>query len=99
MGKRREGDLSSLDQWDSLHIRGGDDCTLEVEEEGMVLKAVEGARRELLSARSYFDSVSDPDMVDHAIYTLQAAEKKYDYLVKYARRKGYRQNMPFRTSD
>lgn len=50
--------------------------------------AVEQARREWLSAQKYYDSVSDTDLVDHAVYLLQAAEKKYMYLLKKARSEG-----------
>lgn len=43
---------------------------------------VEEARVEWSAARRYFEIVSDPDLVDQAIFTLQAAEKKYTYLLK-----------------
>jgi hypothetical protein len=60
----------------------------EVEEE--LYDTVERARREWLAARSFFDSVTDPDLIDHAIYAVDAAEKKYLYLLKKARNSGYR---------
>lgn len=50
--------------------------------------AVEQARREWLSAQNYYNSVCDTDLVDHAVYLMQAAEKKYIYLLKQARREG-----------
>jgi hypothetical protein len=80
-----------MDKVDSLLAEDGQGFPTEVEEETLVVQAVEKARRELQSARSYFENVSEPDMVDHAVYSLQAAEKKYTYLLKYARKKGYRQ--------
>ena len=43
---------------------------------------VEEARKEWKSARDYFDAVTDPDLIDHAIYALEAAEKRYIYLLK-----------------
>lgn len=49
---------------------------------------VEEARREWLAAQSYYNSVSDLDLVDHAVYMMQAAEKKYMYLLKQARQRG-----------
>lgn len=49
---------------------------------------VEQARREWLSAQHYYNSVSDKDLVDHAVYMMQAAEKKYMYLLKQARQQG-----------
>jgi len=51
-------------------------------------EAIEQARREWQNAQNYYNSVSDTDLVDHAVYLLQAAEKKYIYLLKKARREG-----------
>lgn len=50
--------------------------------------AVEQARHEWLCAQNYYNSVSDQDLVDHAVYLMQAAEKKYIYLLKQARAAG-----------
>ena len=49
---------------------------------------VEQARQEWLGAQSYYNSVSDKDLIDHAVYMMQAAEKKYMYLLKQARQQG-----------
>jgi len=46
---------------------------------------VEQARREWLAAKAYFENVSEPELVDHAIYLVEAAEKKYMYLLHKAR--------------
>ncbi|EEG76574.1 DUF2508 family protein [Dethiobacter alkaliphilus] len=51
---------------------------------------VEDARQEWQAAMSHFNQVTDPDLVDHAIHAMEAAEKKYTYLLKKARREGYR---------
>ena len=48
------------------------------------------AHQEWKYARLYFDSVTDPDLIDHAIYNLEATEKKYTYLLKKARAIGIR---------
>ncbi|HWQ61116.1 MAG TPA: YaaL family protein [Negativicutes bacterium] len=53
-----------------------------------LVDVVEQARREWLSAQNYYNSVSDTDLVDHAVYLMQAAEKKYIYLLKRARQEG-----------
>lgn len=47
---------------------------------------VEKARIEWEQARNLFEEAQDPDLVEHAIYALQAAEKKYIYLLKTARK-------------
>jgi len=49
---------------------------------------VEEARREWLNAQYYYNTVSDQDLVDHAVYLMQATERKYMYLLKQARRAG-----------
>ncbi len=52
------------------------------EERDQLALNIRKARNEWLEARAYFDLVSDPDLVDHAIYLLEAAESKYSYLIK-----------------
>ncbi len=52
---------------------------------GSVIKA----KNEWLAAQNYFDNVSDHDLVDCAIYEMEAARKKYMYLLK--RGENYRQ--------
>ena len=43
------------------------------------------AKKDWVSAQNYFENVTDPDLIDHAIYKLEAAEAKYTYLLKRAR--------------
>lgn len=50
-----------------------------------ILEAVEQARLEWVAARTYFETVTDPDLIDHAIYLLEAAQRKYEYVLKKAR--------------
>ena len=49
---------------------------------------VEEARQDWQGARKRFEQISDPDLVDHAIYALEAAERRYVYLLKKAREEG-----------
>jgi hypothetical protein len=46
---------------------------------------VKNAHREWLQCQEYFKCVSDPDLVDHAIFSEEAARRKYIYLLKKAR--------------
>ena len=48
-------------------------------------KIIQEARKDWENAHSFFNNVSDPDLIDHAIYAMEAAEKKYQYLLKQAR--------------
>ncbi len=46
---------------------------------------VKRAYAEMKAAENYFDNVNDPDLIDYAIYDLEAAKKKYAYMLKKAR--------------
>lgn len=50
---------------------------------------VEEARQEWQAAMSYFNQIVEPELVDHAIHAMVAAEKKYMYLLKKARQEEY----------
>lgn len=60
---------------------------------------VERARQEWDAARKFFDSVIDADLIDHAIYAMNAAEKKYLFLLKKARDSGYRVNLALESEE
>lgn len=53
-----------------------------------ILQEIDLARNEWEAARAYFEVVIDPNLVDHAIATLDAAEKKYMFLLRRAREEG-----------
>ena len=42
-------------------------------------RIVDEARREWEMAANLFEEVTDPELVDYAVYNLRAAEKKYIY--------------------
>ncbi len=46
---------------------------------------IEEAKRDWQAAKNYFNSVTEPDLIDHAIYAMEAAEKRYVYLLRRAR--------------
>ncbi len=37
------------------------------------------------AAENYFDNVADPDLIDFAIFDMEAAKKRYVYMLKKAR--------------
>lgn len=49
---------------------------------------VEQARLEWHCAKERFNQISDPDLIDHAIYDLEARERRYIFLLKKAREEG-----------
>lgn len=44
------------------------------------------AQDEVLTARRQFDTVTDPLLVDHIVFRLGAAEKRFNYLFQMAKR-------------
>ena len=46
---------------------------------------VRRAHSDWQAAENYFDNVADPDLIDFAIFDMEAAKKKYVYMLKKAR--------------
>jgi protein subunit release factor A len=61
-----------------------DDQT-EHKEIQVLYKLVNQARDQWQLAREYFEFVKDPELVDLAINNLEAAERRYNYLLKQLR--------------
>ncbi len=53
---------------------------------------VDKAHNEWKSAEQFFENVTDPDLIDHAIYKVEAAKSRYTYLLKKAKEEGIRGN-------
>jgi hypothetical protein len=43
---------------------------------------IENARRDWEFAKNIFENVINPDLIDYAIYNVDATEKRYTYLLK-----------------
>ncbi|MBE3520205.1 MAG: YaaL family protein [Firmicutes bacterium] len=56
----------------------------EIERKAL-LKALRQAQHEMDVALSYFHESTDPEIIDHAIYLMEAARKKYSYFLRKAR--------------
>jgi hypothetical protein len=56
------------------------------------INTLQQAREEWLAAQNFFNSVNDPDLVDYAIYGVEAARRKYMYLIKQAKVLGIKIN-------
>ncbi|MDD4048022.1 MAG: DUF2508 family protein [Clostridia bacterium] len=50
-----------------------------------LVNMIEDAHSEWEQAITLFNEARDPELVDHAIYAMKAAERKYMYLLKQAR--------------
>lgn len=49
------------------------------------MKVLKNAHKEWRQAELYFQNVTDPELIDHAIYNMEAAKKKYFYLLNQIR--------------
>ncbi|NLV76936.1 MAG: DUF2508 family protein [Tissierellia bacterium] len=54
----------------------------EKTEEEEILESLKQAHKEWKDKERYFQSVKEPDLIDHAIYELEASRIKYMYLLK-----------------
>jgi hypothetical protein len=57
-------------------------------EDQQILENIRMAHEEWRNAEKYFENVTDPDLIDHAIYRIEAARTRYTYLLKLAREMG-----------
>jgi hypothetical protein len=55
--------------------------------------SIDKAKQEMYDAQNYFDNVADPELIDHAIYKMEAAKSKYAYLIKQAKENGIKFNI------
>lgn len=53
--------------------------------EAHLMKMLDDARRDWIMAKTYFNTVTEKDLIDHAIFTMDAAEQRYTYLLKKAK--------------
>ena len=57
----------------------------EKTEEERIIESLKEAHNEWKDKEEYFQWVTEPDLVDHAIYELEASKIKYIYLLKKAK--------------
>ncbi|MHB1127695.1 MAG: YaaL family protein [Bacillota bacterium] len=53
-----------------------------------LVKTVDEARQDWISAKKLFEEATDKDLIDYAIHQIEAAERRYMYLLKKAREEG-----------
>ncbi len=92
--KKREKSLSSLvSALGSLYNRSNVTKESATDEDRELAECVKVAYEEWQNAENFFHNVSDPDLVDHAIYKLEATKARYIYLLKQAKANGIRMNI------
>lgn len=56
-------------------------------EKGLI-NDIKAAREDWVNALNYFEQVDDPELIDYSIYRIEAARRRYMYLLKQARKNG-----------
>ncbi|MCT4563268.1 MAG: YaaL family protein [Maledivibacter sp.] len=54
-------------------------------EDDQMLENIRMAHDDWKNAEKFFQNVTDPDLIDHAIFRIEAAKTRYTYLLKLAR--------------
>ncbi|MCG4580257.1 DUF2508 family protein [Clostridium cochlearium] len=61
-------------------------------EEKDIIKCIMEAEREIETARMWFEVANEPELIDYAIYSEQAAKSKYMYFLNKAKSKNIKIN-------
>ncbi len=62
-------------------------------EKQKIIKEINRAQLDVKTAQLFFEYVSDPELVDVAIYELEAKKSRYRYLIKVAKEKGIKKSL------
>ena len=93
ISRRKEKSFSGLiSALGNIYNRVNQTSNQEADENEELAKCVKQAYEEWQTAENFFHSVTDPDLVDHAIYKLEATKARYIYLLKQAKANGTRMN-------
>lgn len=88
--KKERGFGSFVSALGDLYNRISQTKARETDEDKELAQCVFKAYEEWQSAENFFHSISDPDLIDHAIYKLEASKARYVYLLKQAKAEGIR---------
>ncbi len=58
-----------------------------------LIREIRRAQIDVETAEHFFQFVSDPELVDVAIYELEAKKSKYRYLLRMAKKKGIKKSL------
>ena len=58
-----------------------------------IIKEIKQAQNDIKNAENFFQNVTDIELIDVAIYELEAKRSKYQYLIKIAKEKGLKRSI------
>lgn len=62
-------------------------------EQEKIIKEIRRAQMDVSTAENFFQVVTDPELIDVAIYELEAKKSKYQYLLRVAKEKGIKKSL------
>lgn len=62
-------------------------------EKSKIITEIKRAQLDVKTAENFFDVVTDPELIDVAIYELEAKKSRYQYLIKIAKEKGIKRSL------
>jgi hypothetical protein len=82
-------------KWEKWLFWAKEPNSYEMSEEDQFLQELDKAHQDWMLAHQRLDMLSSPELIDHAIYVLEAAEKKFSFYLRKAREKGIRIDIPY----
>ncbi|PWK05158.1 DUF2508 family protein [Tumebacillus permanentifrigoris] len=89
MEKQEQARQPQGGRWQRLTdwLRGRGPVEEETSDYDKLRLEIEQAHKEWSIAQQHIDHVSEPELIDHAIYHLEATERKYGYLLREAKKR------------
>lgn len=58
-----------------------------------IIKEIKAAQLDIRTAEHFFQFANDPELIDVAIYELEAKKSRYSYLIRMAKEKGVKHSL------
>ncbi|QJA09834.1 YaaL family protein [Romboutsia sp. CE17] len=62
-------------------------------EKEKIINEIKQAQKDIKNAENFFQNVTDIELIDVAIYELEAKRSKYQYLIRIAKEKGIKRSV------
>lgn len=62
-------------------------------EQEKIIREIRRAQMDVSTAENFFQVVTDPELIDVAIYELEAKKSRYQYLLRVAKEKGIKKSL------
>ena len=62
-------------------------------EKEKIINEIKQAKKDIKNAENFFQNVTDIELIDVAIYELEAKRSKYQYLIRIAKEKGIKRSV------